>query len=327
MRRPVRLLVAGLVLAGGLAPAAPALARDTIVEIPGRFFSPSRATVVTQDRVIWANSDILAHDVRSTNGTFDSGLLGRGARFTHTFSEPGDFPYFCSVHAFMSGVVTAVPATLAAPAAPVVTGQPVALTGRVPAGTGHVTIEVSTSAGPWEDTGHGAEPAADGTFAVSAPAAEGAAYRVRTAAGVSPAVSPRVIARVGVTIRVRRGHHGGRTRLLAIVDPPTRGHVITLQLWSPERFAWRRAGNVPVGRDGRAVLRVRGSLKRTARFLLSSKAGGPALAYSRVVALPTGRPARAPDADDGDEATTAPDQAAAGGGDTAPGAADDHGTH
>jgi plastocyanin len=314
--RRLRPALALLTVAAGLAAhAAPAAALDTTVEIPGRFFDPSRLTVVSGDRVTWANGDILTHNVRATDGSFASPDLTRGARFTAGFTEPGDHPYFCSIHAFMSGIVTVVPVTLAGPAEAVLDGAPARLTGRAPATTGHITIERSLNAGgDWADTGIGAEPAADGSFTVTVPAVEGVSFRALAAGGPSPAVTPRVIARVALGIMLHRAHgKGGRSRVVATVSPATPGFSVSLQLYSPERFAWRRVATARVGKRGTATIRVRGSLHRRARFLLSSRPGGPALAYSRAIDLRTGRTTRSPDAGDhashaepGSEATTSP---------------------
>ena len=77
-----------------------------------------------------APNDIVTAD----DGSFDSGLFGQGETFSHTFSTPGTYPYYCIPHggpggAGMAGVVVvtepqaalaaeavATPAEAAAPA-------------------------------------------------------------------------------------------------------------------------------------------------------------------------------------------------------------------
>jgi len=64
------------------------------------------------DTVLWGNADTAAHTI--TSGTpetgpdevFDSSLFGPGKSFQHQFMEVGDYPYYCVVHPWMTGVVT-----------------------------------------------------------------------------------------------------------------------------------------------------------------------------------------------------------------------------
>lgn len=62
--------------------------------------------------VRWTNRSPngLAHTVTvtSTEGLFDSGLMGPGETFTHTFAEPGEYPYVCLTHPSMTGTITVV---------------------------------------------------------------------------------------------------------------------------------------------------------------------------------------------------------------------------
>ena len=59
----------------------------------------------------WANLDRAPHTVTSgapgeTTGVWDSGTITPGGTFNFTFSEPGTFPYFCSIHNNMRGTIT-----------------------------------------------------------------------------------------------------------------------------------------------------------------------------------------------------------------------------
>jgi plastocyanin len=52
------------------------------------------------------------HTVTSGSGTdenagtsFDSGMMGTGEIFEHTFNTAGEYPYFCIVHPDMIGKV------------------------------------------------------------------------------------------------------------------------------------------------------------------------------------------------------------------------------
>jgi plastocyanin len=87
------------------------------VSIVNFSFVPQTVTVNTGDSVRWTNNDSTAHT--TTSGMWDSGILQQGAQFSFTFNSPGSFPYFCSIHSFMTGTITVIPAS----AVPVPTGQ------------------------------------------------------------------------------------------------------------------------------------------------------------------------------------------------------------
>lgn len=76
-------------------------------------FTPSEVTIDVGSKVTWINDDA-AHTVSSgdlsadpdTVGTvFDSGLFMAGKTFSYTFEEAGEFPYLCTVHPWMKGLV------------------------------------------------------------------------------------------------------------------------------------------------------------------------------------------------------------------------------
>ena len=80
-------------------------------------YNPSSVTT-TPRTIIWGNEDTAAHTVTSGKpgedqmGTvFESGLFTPGKTWSHTFSEPGYYPYFCSVHPWMVGAITIIPPT------------------------------------------------------------------------------------------------------------------------------------------------------------------------------------------------------------------------
>ena len=72
MRRP-RARRRGSLAAAGV-PAA-ASAETATIRMPGKFFDPSRSTVVAGDLVVFRNNDLVSHDVRIAGGMFDSGLI------------------------------------------------------------------------------------------------------------------------------------------------------------------------------------------------------------------------------------------------------------
>jgi plastocyanin len=289
-----RTAVALACAAAGLAAPAAARAEELTIRMPGKFFEPARSTAVAGDLVTFRNNDLVTHDVRVAGGLFDSGPMPRFTTWSQAFAQPGAYPFVCTLHAFMSGNLDVVAATLAAEPDGVLAGEPLTLSGRTTAGTAQLAVERSTAAGGWEAVGAAVTPAPDGMFSAQTPAVEGASYRVSTPAGQSPAVTPRVTARVDVHISVRH------TRRHAIVEahamPAPAGFVATLELYSRWHFRWRAgAANFALAGDGHARFRVPAARRTFARVALSRSRRGPALVYSGVVKLPTGRAARDPD--------------------------------
>lgn len=68
-------------------------------------FSPGSLTVTVGTKVTWTNKDGMSHTVTSNTGLFDSGIITDNGVFTFTFTTAGTFPYFCQLHAGMSGTV------------------------------------------------------------------------------------------------------------------------------------------------------------------------------------------------------------------------------
>ena len=75
-------------------------------------FIPSTVTINTGGEVVWKNVDNAAHTVTSgvlakggPDGVFDSGLFIPDTEFSYVFDTPGEYPYFCLVHPWSSGMV------------------------------------------------------------------------------------------------------------------------------------------------------------------------------------------------------------------------------
>ena len=79
-------------------------------------FSPASLTITHGTTVTWMNGDAIAHTATSSSSSaeaFNSGQLGGGGTFTHTFNTPGTFHYYCQNHGFdgnppggMAGTIT-----------------------------------------------------------------------------------------------------------------------------------------------------------------------------------------------------------------------------
>ena len=95
-------------LAFGLASAAHA--EEIEVKIDNFTFAPQKLTVKAGTTVTWINEDDIPHTVVST-GHFRSKPLDTGDKFTFTFTTPGSFVYFCSLHPHMQASITVEAAT------------------------------------------------------------------------------------------------------------------------------------------------------------------------------------------------------------------------
>lgn len=67
-------------------------------------FSPDKIEVKSGETVEWANGDLTPHNA-TAEGMFNSGAINAGASWSHTFTQPGTFPYVCTFHPEMKGVV------------------------------------------------------------------------------------------------------------------------------------------------------------------------------------------------------------------------------
>ena len=293
MKRLRAVAVASATAAALVAPAA--AGADTVeVRIPGKYFDPARVSAVAGDQVVFRNTDLVTHDVRIAGGVFDSGPLPRFTSWTQVVQRPGEYPFVCTLHAFMSGNLSVVAATLAAGSDDAIAGEPLTLSGRAPVGTQRVAVERSTPGGGWIATGDAATPGPDGAFSATTPAVEGASYRVTTPAGASHPITPRVTARVELRVELQRGRKRARLRVHAMPAPA--GMVATLELYARWRYRWRTSRTVALDAHGAATFRLPASLRTYARVSLRRRAGGPALAHSAVLRTSDGRTARDPDA-------------------------------
>lgn len=75
------------------------------VKIDNFSFGPATLTVPVGTTVSWTNRDDIPHTVVSTDGVFKSKVLDTDEKFSFTFTKPGEYPYFCSIHPKMTGKV------------------------------------------------------------------------------------------------------------------------------------------------------------------------------------------------------------------------------
>ena len=85
------------------APPAPKTQRSA-VHIDNFVFEPAQLTVKVGQTVTWTNRDDIPHTVVCA-GKFRSKTMDTDGTFSFTFTAPGEYKYFCSLHPHMTGVV------------------------------------------------------------------------------------------------------------------------------------------------------------------------------------------------------------------------------
>jgi amicyanin len=95
----------GLAVAAVLAAASAAKAADIQVKIENFTFNPKQVTVKAGDTVTWINGDDIPHTVTSKTLVFRSKALDTDDKFSFTFTKPGTYLYFCSLHPMMTGSI------------------------------------------------------------------------------------------------------------------------------------------------------------------------------------------------------------------------------
>jgi len=78
---------------------------SSAVTIDNFSFSPASITVPVGTTLTWTNRDDIPHTVVSNDKKFKSKALDTDEKFSFTFTEPGTYPYFCSIHPKMVGKV------------------------------------------------------------------------------------------------------------------------------------------------------------------------------------------------------------------------------
>lgn len=76
------------------------------VSIDNFSFAPQDLTVKAGTTVTWVNQDDVPHTVVSNDKKFKSKALDTDDKFSFTFTDPGTYEYFCSVHPKMTAKVT-----------------------------------------------------------------------------------------------------------------------------------------------------------------------------------------------------------------------------
>jgi amicyanin len=80
-------------------------AEQATVKIDNFTFEPAELSVKSGTTVTWINEDDIPHTVVATNKAFRSKALDTDDKFSFTFTAPGSYEYFCSLHPHMKAMV------------------------------------------------------------------------------------------------------------------------------------------------------------------------------------------------------------------------------
>ena len=93
-------VVCFLLLLSGTAHAA-----EKTIDIRNYVFTPVAVTIHPGDSVTWINHDEVPHTIADKDKGYRSAALDTGDKFTHVFTKPGSYTYFCTLHPQMTGTV------------------------------------------------------------------------------------------------------------------------------------------------------------------------------------------------------------------------------
>jgi plastocyanin len=100
---------AGTALAGGgchqQTEASATEASSAVVKLDGCTYAPAITRVPIGTDVRWINSSNQTHDITGRRFEWGSGDLVSGASYSQRFTKAGVFPYSCSFHPGMAGIV------------------------------------------------------------------------------------------------------------------------------------------------------------------------------------------------------------------------------
>lgn len=124
------------------------------VQMVNYAFAPASITVNEGDTITWTNQDTAPHTVTTTSGpqSLNSPYLSKGQSWSYTFSSPGTYEYYCTVHPDMRArviVQAPAPATTAPQAKNPYTAKPsqaAAAPATVPAHTTQPSAPSSSAA-------------------------------------------------------------------------------------------------------------------------------------------------------------------------------------
>ena len=102
---PAALILAFLLPISNSARAGSAEDKAPEVKVDNFSFAPETLTVPVNTTVTWINKDDIPHVIASADGLFKSKGLDTDDKYTFTFTKPGAYSYYCSIHPKMTGKI------------------------------------------------------------------------------------------------------------------------------------------------------------------------------------------------------------------------------
>jgi len=81
----------------------PSTSVGSLVSTTDNEFTPGELHIQPGQSVTWVNNGQTGHTVTADDGSFDSHTFQPGAQYTHTFTTPGRYPYYCVLHGAAGG--------------------------------------------------------------------------------------------------------------------------------------------------------------------------------------------------------------------------------
>jgi plastocyanin len=106
-----RIFLAAIFLTGVITLALTAAAQARSVPTSTRIaiidfaFEPAEQTITSGESITWQNDGREPHNVIDADGAWESPALSNGQTYTFTFTTPGTYTYFCSIHSGMLGTI------------------------------------------------------------------------------------------------------------------------------------------------------------------------------------------------------------------------------
>lgn len=236
-------------------------------------YTPQTVEVVRGETVEWTQDSVRKHTVTARDASFDSGTLNNGDHYHRTFTTVGAVPYYCRLHAGITGEVDVHDVVLDPQRRPAARGRAFPLTGRAAPDVGEVVVTGD------DGSSTTATVADDGTFTAAVTPRTTTTYR----AADSTPITLRVLDRTVTTHVTARP--GQRWSVTAVVSPATPGATVVLQLRLKDRFGWWPVATGRLGEDSATTLRTRRVLRARARVVLTLDDGATPLAVSRTFHL------------------------------------------
>jgi len=104
----------GAIVGGAMAGSvllASAQSPTSTVAIDNFTFNPQTLTVKAGTIVTWTNKDDIPHAIAAVGKQFKSKVMDTDNSYSFTFTTPGTYAYFCSLHPHMTGTIMVEAAT------------------------------------------------------------------------------------------------------------------------------------------------------------------------------------------------------------------------